>query len=541
VQGFHVPSSSPTAMKNRWMMQTATTTTMTTTSSFWSLTPSQQRPKTTPSIGKNSAVVAISSTTPAIPTASTTQLYFSALSSSSSSFGQQEQQHDTCDNNEKSVDSNENIPPSSTIDNNNNNNHHNTKTKCRFMYMTEEEDRLLKEKGDLEESSMNTPTPIEVPSIKKVVRSSSSSGFGGGFGTGTAKSGGGKDNNRTSKKSGKIAIASAADGTETTTTTKNNSNSNIDTTTIQALVKVLEIDGLIRIDHVMDEAVADTLRDYLIDLRARATQAVEDGTISDSQQRFADVLLNRNRCDLKVPLGPSPVNTAVLDVLQKNGYPSRVRSVIEGVFDSYGGNGKYASLWELNCFMSTAGARRQLIHADNVCLDPVQGLHDNCDDNDVGKEPILLTCFIALQDIDSTMGPTIFMPGTHTIDAHNRFFETNRDVASTRTDTYSPKNTLLSSSKAVMGAPIPKGSCIIFDPRVLHCAGENCCYSDPQKTRALFYMSFKNPKIDNPGCPSTSGYGISTAELTIDELVSDLTVNQRGLPTKRLGLLASSP
>lgn len=441
----------------------------------------------------------------------------------------------------------------------------------RFMYMTNEQDQSLKEKGDIEASIMNKPTPLEVPSIKKILRTiTGSSSVGGGFGgfgstsrrgastiSGTIKSVG-KKNSRPPKKGGK----SGSIGTTTSTTTiststtnkNNNNNNNIDPSTVQALVKVLETDGLVRIDNVMDVTIADTLRDYLIDLRSRATQAVEDGTIQDSQQRFADVLLNRNRCDLKVPLGPPQVNKAVLDVLHGDGNniaddgghhrPSMVRSVIEGVFDYYGGRGQYASLWELNCFMSTAGARRQLVHADNVCLEPVRGLHDDTDgnnNNNVGKEPILLTCFIALQDIDSTMGPTIWMPGTHTIDAHNRFFETGRDESSTRTDTFSPKNTLLATSRAVMGAPIPKGSCIIFDPRVLHCAGENCCYSDPQKTRALFYMSFKNPKVDNPGCPSTSGYGISTAELTMEELVSDLILDQKGLPTQRLGLLASSP
>jgi len=209
-----------------------------------------------------------------------------------------------------------------------------------------------------------------------------------------------------------------------------------------------------------------------------------------------------------------------------------VRSVIESVFEAYQGQGKYASLWELNCFMSNSGARRQLVHADNVCLEPVVGLEDG--------EPIILTCFIALQDTDPTMGPTVWMPGTHTIDAHNRFFETGRDKSSTKTDGYSPKNEILKSSKAVSGAPLPKGSCVIFDPRVLHCAGANVC-SDPTKTRALFYMSFKNPRVDHPGCPSTSGYGIATAELTLEQLVKELIHERNGEPARHLALLASSP
>lgn len=95
----------------------------------------------------------------------------------------------------------------------------------------------------------------------------------------------------------------------------------------------------------------------------------------------------------------------------------------------------------------------------------------------------------------------------------------------------------------MIGAPLPKGSCIVFDPRVLHCAGANES-SDPEHTRALFYMTFKNPKVDSPGCPSTSGYGISTAELTMNELVSDLLLMEKGVgegPARRVPLLASAP
>ena len=102
----------------------------------------------------------------------------------------------------------------------------------------------------------------------------------------------------------------------------------------------------------------------------------------------------------------------------------------------------------------------------------------------------------------------------------------------------------MKSSKSIVGAPIPKGSCIIFDPRVLHCAGANQC-SDPDKTRALFYMTFKNPKVDSPGCPSTSGYGIANAELTMDQLVSDLLWMEKGgdeaLAARRVPLMAVSP
>lgn len=360
----------------------------------------------------------------------------------------------------------------------------------RFMYMTEEQDRLLKEKGEYEQSLMRKPVTFKPTKVR---------GGSGGFG-------GVKPNNNK-----KVVVQ--------------------DTSIVLAsYAKALATEGLVRIDNVLSPDLADQLRDYLCDLRARSTDAIEKGQVTDSQERFADVLLNQNRCDLKIPLGPGPVNKALHDLLAKE--TSIVRQVMEYVFDSYDGIGKDAELWELNCFMSNSGARRQLVHADNVCLEPVVGLKNE-------EEPIVLTCFVALQDIDETMGPTVWMPGTHTVEAHNQFFETGKGPSSTRTDSYSPKDKILQSSKAVIGT-IPKGTCVIFDPRVLHCAGGNTC-QDPTHTRALFYVSFKNPKIDNPGCPSTSGYGVATAGITLEELTQDLRAEQEGKPMRRLQLISCFP
>lgn len=380
------------------------------------------------------------------------------------------------------------------------------------MYMTQEQDQLLKEKGEYEQSLMKKPVPLKPNKVRGVA-----GGFGGGGGEATAQ---GKNSNKKAK----------TNATSKEQKKKNNSPEER-LLAVQAHAKALLTDGLVRIDNVLSPELADSLRDYLCDLRARSTADIEQGKISDSQERFADVLLNQNRCDLKIPLGPAPVNNALHHVLAKE-ESSIVRDVMEYVFESYDGMGKETELWELNCFMSNSGARRQLVHADNVCLEPVVGLKNE-------NEPIVLTCFIALQDIDETMGPTVWMPGTHTIQAHNQFFETGIDEASTRTDSYSPKDDILRTSKAVLGT-IPKGTCVIFDPRVLHCAGGNTC-PDPDRTRALFYVSFKNPKIDNPGCPSTCGYGVATAGITMEDLTADLKAEQEGLPTRRMQLISSFP
>lgn len=345
----------------------------------------------------------------------------------------------------------------------------------KFMYMTEAQDRELKELGDGEASLMKSPKPLKVSKIKT----------GGGFGKSSDKS-------------------TAAD--------------------VKSLAKLLQSDGIVRIDNVLSDSLCDALKDYLVDLRQRATKDVEDGLV-DSRERFADVLLNQKRCDLRIPLGPEPVNEALRYLLDESS--SILRSLITHVFDSYGSNGDLATLYELNCFMSNQGARRQLVHADNVFTEAIEGMDE--------KEPIMLTAFVSLQDTTVSMGPTVFLPGTHTIQHHREFFEVEETYKERKT-----KDALLKRQKAVV-ATLPKGSCALFDPRVLHCAGGNDC-PDPTLTRALFYVSFKNPKIDDPGCPSCSGYGIADAEITLVDLVNELGGRTApGRTSRRIDMLASFP
>ena len=399
------------------------------------------------------------------------------------------------------------------------------------MYMNKEQDELLQEKGNYEESCMKKPTPLKAKKIRNT-SSTSGSGIGGGFGGGGGgvgkKKKGGKKQKGVARAGG---FAKSGNGDTIDNATTENDAALVSET--QQHAQRLMADGLVRIDNVLDPKLCDDLRDYLIDLRSRATADLESGVLQDSQERFADVLLNQNRCDLKIPLGPPPVLNALHHLLSTKSNAAIVRRVMEHVYEKYGSNGSLATLYELNCFMSNSGARRQLVHADSVCLEPTPGLKD-------ASEPIMLTCFIALQDTDATMGPTIWIPGTHNMESHHVFFETGEQgKESTKTDTFSPKEKLLRSEKSVVGT-LPKGACVIFDPRTLHCAGANTC-EDPGKTRALFYMSFKNPKVDFPGSPSTSGYGIVNADLTIQNLANELEADQNGEAAIRLKSVSCFP
>jgi ectoine hydroxylase-related dioxygenase (phytanoyl-CoA dioxygenase family) len=77
--------------------------------------------------------------------------------------------------------------------------------------------------------------------------------------------------------------------------------------------------------------------------------------------------------------------------------------------------GKDAILYELSCMMRDPNSQRQVVHPDTP--------HK--------EEAVLYTCFVALQDISIDMGPTTWLPRTHTQEMHERFQdESSRKVGS---------------------------------------------------------------------------------------------------------------
>jgi ectoine hydroxylase-related dioxygenase (phytanoyl-CoA dioxygenase family) len=254
--------------------------------------------------------------------------------------------------------------------------------------------------------------------------------------------------------------------------------------------KELRTSGVVRIDNVLPDDMADKLRKYVFDLRRRSEEQVRNNEVKPIE-RFADVLLKENRVDLTIPLEDDLVIDALLWIIQKSPVTKTVSSIL----------GTEAVLYELSCLISDPGSQRQVAHPDTP-----YGTDD---------DPVLYTCFIALQDIDLGMGPTTWIPCTHTAKAHELFQDDTVDPAMGE----SPKDKLLRTEPSVLGV-LPKGSCAIFDSRLLHCGGAN----SSDKSRALFYCSFKNPEIGYPGNPGSirrdiiSKYTITSLEKELKQL-----------------------
>uniref|UniRef100_A0A7S0GNJ1 Uncharacterized protein n=1 Tax=Proboscia inermis TaxID=420281 RepID=A0A7S0GNJ1_9STRA len=145
--------------------------------------------------------------------------------------------------------------------------------------------------------------------------------------------------------------------------------------------------------------------------------------------------------------------------------------------------GDDVTLYELSALISEPGSPRQPVHPDN----PYQDV------------PPLLTVFIALQDILPGMGPTSFLPRSHTAATHAAY-----------NDSVPARDELLQQSSSV-AALLRSGDVALFDSRTMHCGGANDAVEGD--TRVLLYLSFRNPRateaIGNvgsmlPSIPSTT-------------------------------------
>ena len=220
--------------------------------------------------------------------------------------------------------------------------------------------------------------------------------------------------------------------------------------------------GVVRINGVIAPRTAATLLAHVDQSLESALQSVRDYTALDSgdvgPMFFGNVLARRNRHDLKLDMAP-PVQTAMDELLSVLG-PTIAECL-----------GHDAELYELAALISDPNSPQQPFHPDTPYRDD-QGV-------------AVLTAFVALQPIDATMGPTKFVPGSHTAAAHEAF--------NSQEDGGRAKLALLRSRPTYTGV-LGTGDATLFDSRLLHCGGGN----ESPRRRVLFYASFRAKVAEAP-------------------------------------------
>ena len=165
------------------------------------------------------------------------------------------------------------------------------------------------------------------------------------------------------------------------------------------LDQVVRDEGVARAANVLSAPVAERLRKSILDEIERSIAEVAEGSAT-SAERFSSVLSSAagegaptSRWDVR--LSRSPEVDAALSELLHPGAP------LGDAFAALGGGGG-AELWELAAVATQPGAAAQCVHADTL----------------YSEAPCLFTAFVALQPVTPPMGPTLFLPTTHTADAH---------------------------------------------------------------------------------------------------------------------------
>ena len=211
-------------------------------------------------------------------------------------------------------------------------------------------------------------------------------------------------------------------------------------------------EGLLRLDAaVSPETAAALLAEVNATLAHELERASGGGGIPSDA--FGNVYCKGNRYDLKLPWG----GAAEKALREATG---NMRPFLESV-----SGGEKARLCEFAALVSDPGSARQPVHPDTNYR------RDRC----------VVTSFVALQDVNKDMGPTVFIPGSHTASAHLAFREAG--------ETGGPA---LAAPHGV--ATLRAGDATVFDSRLLHCGGGNA--SD--KRRVLFYFSFEVEGSENP-------------------------------------------
>jgi len=159
-----------------------------------------------------------------------------------------------------------------------------------------------------------------------------------------------------------------------------------------AVAAALRADGIVRVNGAISSGMASDLLKWVnasLDDALRETREDTDFG-AQWQAHFAAVRQQTNRHDIKLDLEAPPVRTAL------NALLTSLQPAIADIL------GEDAQLYELASLVSLPGAVRQPVHPDTPIVAS----------KGTDQGATILTAFVALQDVDAAMGPTLFLPVT---------------------------------------------------------------------------------------------------------------------------------
>ena len=237
----------------------------------------------------------------------------------------------------------------------------------------------------------------------------------------------------------------------------------------------LRADGVVRLANALSAETASALRAHVLSELEKHRGGEASIRSGAADERFSAVLAphaatdeddptEERRWDLRLRLTPL-VRYALRELI---GGP------LGDVMEKAAGDD--STLYECAALVSSPGAPPQPLHADTLWTDG-----NGC----------LYTSFVALQEVTRAMGPTRFLLGSHTEEAHDQFEEMGRDEPEAFVNEY------LEEERGACGL-VETGEATLYDGRLLHGGGANeeglpgflRAKGLEGTTRVLFYVTF---------------------------------------------------
>eukprot|EP00746_Dinoflagellata_sp_MGD_P012817 gnl/MRDRNA2_/MRDRNA2_127450_c0_seq1.p1 gnl/MRDRNA2_/MRDRNA2_127450_c0~~gnl/MRDRNA2_/MRDRNA2_127450_c0_seq1.p1 ORF type:complete len:442 (-),score=101.73 gnl/MRDRNA2_/MRDRNA2_127450_c0_seq1:51-1376(-) len=217
-----------------------------------------------------------------------------------------------------------------------------------------------------------------------------------------------------------------------------------------AAITALRDQGVVRLNGVISPEEASTARSAVIE-RLDTVLSQQQGQKED-RTKLGKVTCGKRRYDLLLQPENKVLESVMREALQGPLGELMKREV-----------GEDAPLYELAALVSDKGAGRQPVQVDT----PYQA------------EPLMYTAMVALQDEDVELGPTLFLPGTHTENSYKDFVGGDG------------KRSELLSRTPFFGSMLSTGDCAVFDSRLMHANAQNV-----KGKRAMLYFTFAKPTTD---------------------------------------------
>ena len=278
-------------------------------------------------------------------------------------------------------------------------------------------------------------------------------------------------------------------------------------TTGAEIAAELSTSGVVRLSGALSEATAAELRQFIVveletakavvakqDAAAAAAKqalgielpsSVEDGSFSkvlapdgEAAAQSGSSPAKAARWDLRLPMAPI-VRKALRELFGDDRCLGDAVSCVAG--------GSTAALWELAALISSPGAVAQVVHADTRW----------------SGSPILFSAFVAVQPISRALGPTRFLPHTHTDEEAHAALESQGDVTGLASVSEGERpwrqrgSTDGSTPPRSFVALLQTGDVVVYDGRTFHCGGANRRSvdegsDDTDGLRIIFYATFRH-------------------------------------------------